>query len=101
MSGPSHGGTVVVGSDPPPAALGSLAPALVLSPPATAWQPTTWGRVRDFLRTSVVCQPWFDRLVLAVIFANSVCLALDQPLADQSSPRQLTLGALDKVRGGT
>lgn len=47
---------------------------------------------------TIVHHAWFDRVVLVAVLANSVCLALDQPLADQGSPRQQTLAVLDKVR---
>ena len=60
---------------------------------------TAWGRWRWFLLHHVVTRRWFDRIVLAVIAANSVCLALDEPLADQESARQRALAVLDQVGG--
>ena len=59
---------------------------------------TAWASLRRSLLADVVARPWFDRVVLLVIVANSVCLALDQPLADQASGRQRTLAVLDMVR---
>jgi hypothetical protein len=59
---------------------------------------TAWASLRRSLLADVVARPWFDRVVLLVIVANSVCLALDQPLADQASGRQRTLAVLDVVR---
>lgn len=58
---------------------------------------TPWGRWRWFLLRDVVTRRWFDRIVLAVIAANSICLAMDEPLADQESSRQRALAVLDKV----
>ena len=59
---------------------------------------TAWASLRRSLLADVVARPWFDRVVLLVIVANSVCLALDQPQADQASGRQRTLAVLDMVR---
>jgi hypothetical protein len=58
-----------------------------------------WEAARARLLVTVVLHPWFDRVVLAAVVANSVCLTLDNPLNDQNTSQAKALGALDKVRG--
>ena len=57
-----------------------------------------WTTCRGWLRTRVLAPPWFDRLVLAVVVANCVVLALDNPLDDPGSSLQQFIQVADKVR---
>ncbi len=49
------------------------------------------------LRARVVCTRWFEAFVVAIVLANCVCLALDNPLAT-SGTRYDILRLLDTVR---
>ena len=59
-----------------------------------------WTRFRLWLLTEVVLQQRFDYTVLVIIAANCVVLALDQPLDDPSSRKQVFIQASDKVGSG-
>jgi hypothetical protein len=62
------------------------------------WLGPWWTTCRGRLRTRVLAPPWFDRLVLAVVVANCVVLALDNPLDDPGSSLQQFIQVADKVR---
>ena len=73
--------------------------AVVLSASTTTIpsKPSWWTRFRRRLLIDVVLQRWFDNVVLVVIAANCVTLALDQPLDDPASPKQVFVQRADKV----
>ncbi len=58
-----------------------------------------WVRLRVSLLNHVVLSPWFDYCILAVICANSVFLALDNPLDDGDTALQQIIAVTDIVRG--
>ena len=57
-----------------------------------------WMQFRRRLLVDIVLERWFDYSILVVVAANCVMLALDQPLDNPNSDKQVFIQKADKVR---